>query len=43
MSVWCSGRGSFARGRGHGFEPGQPRSIVTYAKTYDLMTGTGEH
>jgi hypothetical protein len=29
MSVWCSGRGGFARGRGHGFEPRQPRSVAT--------------
>jgi hypothetical protein len=37
MSVWCSGRGGFAWGRGHGFEPRQPRSVATC----DLMTGTG--
>jgi hypothetical protein len=29
MSVWCSGRGGFARGRGHGFEPWQPWSVAT--------------
>jgi hypothetical protein len=28
MSVWCSGRGGFTRGRGHGFEPRQPRSVA---------------
>jgi hypothetical protein len=28
MSVWCSGKGGFARGRGHGFEPRQPRSVA---------------
>jgi hypothetical protein len=29
MSVWCSGRGGFTRGRGHEFEPRQPRSVAT--------------
>jgi hypothetical protein len=29
MNVWCSGRGGFARGRGHGFELRQPRSVAT--------------
>jgi hypothetical protein len=38
MSVWCSGRGGFARGRGHGFEPRQPRSVATLR---EKMTGTG--
>jgi hypothetical protein len=29
MSVWCGGRGGFRRGRGHEFEPRQPRSVAT--------------
>jgi hypothetical protein len=40
MSVWCSGRGGFARGRGHGFEPWQPRSVATLReKMLDLRRG----
>jgi hypothetical protein len=41
MSVWCSGRQGFARGRGHGFEPRQLRSIAKKCATCDLLTGTG--
>jgi hypothetical protein len=41
MSVWCSGRGGFARGRGHGFEPRQPRSVATLREKICDLTGTG--
>jgi hypothetical protein len=43
MSVWCSGRGGFARGRGHGFEPRQPRSVATLReKMRDLQGDDGD-
>jgi hypothetical protein len=43
MSVWCSGRGGFARGIGHGFEPRQPRSVATLReKMRDLRLGDGD-
>jgi hypothetical protein len=29
MSVWCSGRGGFARVGGHRFEPQQQRRVAT--------------
>jgi hypothetical protein len=42
MSVWCSGRGGFTRGRGHGFEPRQPWSVATLReKMRDLIMSTG--
>jgi hypothetical protein len=43
MSVLCIGRGGFARGRGHGFEPRQPRSVATLCeKMRDLRLDDGD-
>jgi hypothetical protein len=39
MSVWCSGRGGFARGKGHRFEPRNCGASRLYAKK--CATGTG--
>jgi hypothetical protein len=39
MSVWCSGRGGFARGGGHRFEPQQPWSIATLRGTGGWVAG----
>jgi hypothetical protein len=39
MSVWCSCRGGFARGRGHGFEPRQPRSVAALREKIARLAG----
>lgn len=37
MSVWCSGGGGPLEGRGHRFEPREPRSVATlHEKIRDL-------
>jgi hypothetical protein len=39
MSVQCSGRGGFARGGGHKFEPQQPRSVATLREKHVTCDG----
>jgi hypothetical protein len=35
MGVWCNGRGGFARGRRHEFEPHRSRSVTTLREKND--------